>query len=65
MVEILRAGQRDGEFREFDPLAIATIVIRCTEGRLGSWALDDSTDLEVQTDALLDFIDHAIRQDDQ
>src|SRR5690625_1596343 len=59
LADILAAGQRAGEFREFDPRSVATIVIRCTEGVLGSWAMDDSVDLEAQTTELLDFIDHA------
>jgi AcrR family transcriptional regulator len=65
LTEILLAGQRDGEFRDFDPRNVATIVIRCTEGVLGAWAMDEHVDLEGQTAALLDFIDHAIRQDDR
>jgi AcrR family transcriptional regulator len=62
---ILEQGQRDGEFRDFDPWSVATIIVRCTEGVLASWALDEQVDLEAQTAALLEFIDHAIRQDER
>lgn len=62
LTEILRAGQQAGELRDFDPRAVATIIIRCTEGVLGSWAIDDRVDLTAQAQTLLDFIDHAIRQ---
>lgn len=61
LARILRTGQRHGEFRDFDPRRVATIVIRCTEGVLSSWAIDDSIDLDAQSAVLLDFIDHAIR----
>lgn len=65
LAEILREGQREGRFRDFDPRSVATIVIRCTDGLLGSWLLDGSVDLAAQTAALLDFIDHAIRKEDR
>ncbi|MDP2712188.1 MAG: TetR/AcrR family transcriptional regulator [Solirubrobacteraceae bacterium] len=61
VTEILREGQRDGEFRAFDASGFATIIIRATEGVLGRWAEDEETDLDAQTTVLLDFIDHAIR----
>ena len=64
MAEILTAGQSAGEFRDFDPASIATVIIRCSQGLLSSWALDESIDLAAQTEALLDFIDHAIRRTD-
>lgn len=61
VTEILREGQRDGEFRTFDAPGFATIIIQATEGVLGRWAYDEETDLDAQTAVLLDFIDHAIR----
>ncbi|HLR95633.1 MAG TPA: TetR/AcrR family transcriptional regulator [Jiangellaceae bacterium] len=63
LAETLAEGQRAGEFRDFDPRSVATILIRCTEGVLGSWAMDEDVDLDAQTTVLVDFIDHAIRRD--
>ncbi|QFG24332.1 TetR/AcrR family transcriptional regulator [Actinomadura sp. WMMB 499] len=60
LAEILARGQRDGEFREFDPRGVANIILRSTDGVLASWAYDDGVDLPGQTTVLLDFIDHAI-----
>lgn len=62
LTEILEEGQRGGEFRDFDARSVAAIVIQCTEGVLGRWALDDGVDLEKQAADLVDFIDHAIRR---
>ena len=62
LAEILAWGRRDGEFRDFDPRIVANIVLRCADGILGSWVLDDAVDLPEQTTALLDFIDHAIQE---
>lgn len=63
LAEILARGQRDGEFRPFDPRTVANIILRCADGVLGSWANDDAVDLPAQSAALLDFIDHAIRSE--
>lgn len=62
---ILRRGQEEGEFREFAPRSTATIILRCIEGLLTSWAVDPSVDLENQLDTLLDFVHHAIRREDR
>lgn len=61
LAEILTEGQRDGDFRAFDPRRVANIVLRCTDGVLGSWAMDDGVDLTEESTVLLEFIDHAIR----
>ncbi|GGU98656.1 TetR family transcriptional regulator [Actinomadura cremea] len=61
LAEILARGQRDGEFRAFDPRGVANIILRCADGVLGSWAGDPAVDLPGQSADLLDFIDHAIR----
>ncbi|MGC0141692.1 TetR/AcrR family transcriptional regulator [Pseudactinotalea sp. Z1732] len=58
---ILTDGQRAGEFRDFVVTDVAVIIIRATEGVLGAWMADEHTDLDAQTAALIDFIDHAIR----
>ena len=60
LAEILAQGQRDGEFRPFDARSVANIILRCTEGVLGSWSVHPDLDLEAQSAVLLDFIDHAI-----
>ncbi|RSN54143.1 TetR/AcrR family transcriptional regulator [Actinomadura sp. WAC 06369] len=61
LAEILARGQRDGEFRAFEPRTVANIILRCADGVLGSWADDGAVDLPAQSAALLDFIDHAVR----
>ncbi|WP_017584835.1 TetR/AcrR family transcriptional regulator [Nocardiopsis ganjiahuensis] len=61
---LLRRGQEDGEFREFDPHATAGIILHGVEGLLSAWAMDESVDLESRLDTLLDFIHHAIRRGD-
>lgn len=58
---ILTDGQRAGEFRDFAATDVAVIIIRATEGVLGAWMADEHVDLDAQTAALVDFIDHAIR----
>src|SRR5690606_19096309 len=58
--KVLAAGQSAGEFRDFDPGLFAVIIIRASEGVLGTWAMTPETDLTSETTALLDFIDHAI-----
>ncbi|RFS45582.1 TetR/AcrR family transcriptional regulator [Micromonospora craniellae] len=60
LAEILAQGQRDGGLRQFDTRSVANIILRCADGVLGSWAMDPSVDLEAESAALLDFIDHAI-----
>jgi AcrR family transcriptional regulator len=61
IARILRQGQQDGEFRDFDPRAVATIIGQAVEGALGQWMVDDTVDLDAHALALVDFIDHAIR----
>lgn len=63
LAEILRHGQQSGELRDVDPLAVANIILRCTDGVLGSWASDPEIDLTAQSAVLLDFVDHAIRRE--
>jgi AcrR family transcriptional regulator len=63
--EVLAAGQRTGEFRAFDPPEVATIIIRCVEGVLSSWVVNEGEDLTAQSAALLEFIDHAIRRQER
>lgn len=62
--QILAGGQQSGEFREFDVGDVAVIISRATEGVLGPWMADERIDLDTQTEALVDFIDHAIRAEE-
>ncbi|WP_017547011.1 TetR/AcrR family transcriptional regulator [Nocardiopsis prasina] len=62
---ILRRGQREGEFREFDPRSTANIILRSTDGLISSWVMDEGVDLTSQLVTLLDFVHHAIRGDDR
>ncbi|NDL58961.1 TetR/AcrR family transcriptional regulator [Phytoactinopolyspora mesophila] len=63
LARILRKGQQDGEFRDFDPRAVAVIIGQAVEGALGQWIADDTIDLDTHALALVDFIDHAIRSE--
>ncbi|MCO1339913.1 TetR family transcriptional regulator [Kocuria polaris] len=63
VAEILRNGQESGELRRFDPRSVANIILRSTDGVLGSWAADPHLDLMSQSEVLLDFIEHAIRKE--
>jgi AcrR family transcriptional regulator len=62
---LLQRGQREGEFREFDPRTTAGIILRSTEGLISSWVTDESVDLTEQLDTLLDFVHHAIRRENR
>lgn len=63
LAQILARGMDDGEFRRFDPHAVATIILRSADGVLETWAQDAGMDLNAQIPELLDFIDHAIRKE--
>ncbi|MBB6171607.1 AcrR family transcriptional regulator [Nocardiopsis mwathae] len=45
LVEILRQGQRDGEFRDFDPQVVAATVNRALTGALATWVLHPEADM--------------------
>lgn len=59
---LIRTGQADGEFRDIDPQAAATIISHLIEGALTRWAYDPTIDLTAQVPTLVDFIDHALRR---
>ncbi|NED96342.1 TetR family transcriptional regulator [Phytoactinopolyspora alkaliphila] len=61
LAEILDQGQATGEFRPFDSRMVATIITQSVEGLLGRWAMNEQTDLDAQSEALVEFVDHAIR----
>jgi AcrR family transcriptional regulator len=63
LAQLLQRGQRDGEFREFDPRATAVIILRSTEALISAWVTDESVELSQQLDTLLDFVHHAIRRE--
>lgn len=60
MSEILAVGQAAGELRDFDVREVAVMVIRCMEGVIGAWTVDEEVDLLAQSRALVDFVLHAI-----
>ncbi|MGO1950049.1 MAG: TetR/AcrR family transcriptional regulator [Mycobacteriaceae bacterium] len=66
MAEILRAGQQEGQLRDFNAEKVANVILSSVDGVLGSWALsmapDRTTDLTEHIEALKDFIAHAIRK---
>ncbi|MGP9725156.1 TetR/AcrR family transcriptional regulator [Corynebacterium sp. AOP40-9SA-29] len=63
LAEILESGQQDGQLRDFDPVSVANIVLRCIDGTINSWAYDPGKDLSDEIDTLKDFIRHAIRKE--
>lgn len=63
--QLLRRGQRDGEFREFDARSTAAIILRSTEALISAWVMDEGLGLTDQMDNLLDFVHHAIRKENR
>lgn len=63
LAEILESGQQDGQLRDFDPVSVANIVLRCIDGMISSWAHNPGKDLSDDIDTLKDFIRHAIRKE--
>lgn len=63
LTEILDAGQGAGEFRPLDSASVAVVVVQCIDGALTRWIDADHSDLEVQSSALVDFVEHAIRKE--
>lgn len=61
LAEVLAAGQRAGELRDFDPHSVARILSHCVNGVLGAWAINPAVDLTSEAETLLDFASHAIR----
>jgi AcrR family transcriptional regulator len=60
MTEILAAGQVSGELGPFDAGEVAVIVLRCIDGVVGSWVVDQHVDLAAQSRALVDFVLRAL-----
>ncbi|GAA4537836.1 TetR family transcriptional regulator [Amycolatopsis samaneae] len=59
--ELLREGQRTGEFRDFDP-AVMTVTIRSAiDGALNQWAHSPDLDLTAYAGELVTLFIHATR----
>ncbi len=63
LARILAAGQRAGEIRDVDAMAVAMMISDTLAGTLGRWAFDETSDLTARIPVLIDFIDHAIREE--
>jgi AcrR family transcriptional regulator len=62
--DILRDGQRTGEFRDFDPAIMAITIRHALNGLLDEWDADPGLDLEVYRGELADLFDAATRARD-
>jgi AcrR family transcriptional regulator len=59
LTEILRTGQRDGEFREFDPRLVAVTVSQAIIGVLSCWVAEPTVDLTAYAAELVTLFDRA------
>ena len=59
--ELFREGQRDGEFRDFDPRVMAVAIRSTRDGVLDHLARHPDLDLAPYTRGLVDLFDHATR----
>lgn len=62
LTEILSRGQRNGEFRDFDPQVLAVTVNHALDGALGRWVTEPSLDLGAYTLELTTLFDLATRR---
>jgi AcrR family transcriptional regulator len=60
---ILREGQRDGEFRDFDPAVVASAVQRSVEALPLRLAVDPGLDCAAWARELVELFDRATRRD--
>ncbi|MDX6237213.1 MAG: hypothetical protein QOG10_2028 [Kribbellaceae bacterium] len=58
----LRAGQGDGEFREFDPAVLAMTITQGIDGALTYWAKNPGTDLTAYGEELVALFDLATQK---
>jgi hypothetical protein len=58
----LRAGQGDGEFREFDPAVLAMTITQGIDGALTYWAENPGTDLTAYGEELVTLFDLATQK---
>ncbi|GAA4912393.1 TetR family transcriptional regulator [Stackebrandtia albiflava] len=61
VADLIRDGQRAGEFRDCDPVVAATTVNQAVQGALNAWVLDPGIDITAYSRALVDLFDHALR----
>ncbi|MQA01235.1 MAG: TetR family transcriptional regulator [Streptosporangiales bacterium] len=59
LLTILRDGQRDGEFRDFDPYVMAITVSQAVDGALTAWASGRIADLGAYSEELVTTFDLA------
>jgi AcrR family transcriptional regulator len=62
LTEILRTGQRDGQFRDFDPRLVAVTVSQAIIGVLSSWVANPTVDLTAYAAELVALFDRATRR---
>ncbi|ASU82238.1 TetR/AcrR family transcriptional regulator [Nocardiopsis gilva YIM 90087] len=60
--DLLRKGQENGEFRDFDPRVVAVTVRQGIEGALDQWARNPDLDLKAYTAELITLFELAIRK---
>lgn len=63
-VEVLERGQREGEFRDFDPRVLAVTIAQAIDGALSQWATGAVTDLGAYAEELVTVFDLATRAPD-
>jgi AcrR family transcriptional regulator len=62
--EILRGGQEDEAFRDFDPRVVAVTVSQALDGALGQWVADPTINLEAYAAELTTLFDLATRREE-
>lgn len=62
LVELLREGQRSGDFREFDPVVLAMTITQGIDGALTYWADHPGTDLTAYGEELVTLFGLATQQ---
>ncbi|MZD03692.1 TetR family transcriptional regulator [Streptomyces sp. SID5785] len=60
LAELLEAGQRAGQFREFDPGTVALAVGGAIDGVVAQWLADPGVDLDAAADELETFALRAV-----
>lgn len=63
LTEILDAGQAAGEFRDFESESVAVVIVQCIDGAITRWIESNHDELETQSAALVEFVEHAIRKE--
>lgn len=62
LVDLLAAGQAQGEFRAFDVYEVAHLIAAAKNGLLDRWATNESLDLASASAKLMDFIQSAVSE---